>query len=121
MILALVVACVATVLVATEAWPLRETAGRPDAPTPRTVGRLRAGIALTFVAVGLAALATTSSWWPAEAADDVLVSVSTSQGSLCGRLLDSSDGTVRLDLSGRGVAVPLDQVGGIEAVSGCPG
>ena len=71
--------------------------------------------------MGLAALATTSSWWPADAADEGLVSVSTSQGSLCGQAADSSPAHVQLDLSGRSVAVPLDQVGGIEPVAGCPG
>ena len=120
-VLALVVACVATVLVAAEAWPVRETSAGVGVRTRRSFGHLRLGIALTFVAVGLTALATTSSWWPADATDEALVTVSTAQGSLCGRLLDSSDGTVRLDLSGRRVAVPLDQVTGIEPVAGCPG
>ena len=49
------------------------------------------------------------------------MTVSTAQGSPCGQLLDSSDGTVQLDLSGRVVAVPVDQVTGIESVAGCPG
>jgi hypothetical protein len=120
-VLALVVACVATVLVAGEAWPVRETDVNADPRTGQTVGRLRVGIALTFVAVGLAALATTSSWWPADAEADTLVSVSTAQGSLCGTLLESADGTVQLELSGRRVVVPLEQVAAIEPVSGCPG
>lgn len=120
-ILALVVACIATVLVAAEAWPVRETTAGTGVGTRRTIGHLRLGIALTFVAVGLTALATTSSWWPADAADGDLVTVSTAQGSLCGQLVDSSDGTVQLDLSGRVIAVPVDQVTGIESVDGCPG
>lgn len=120
-ILALVVACVATALVAAEAWPVRDSARSADGPTRHSAGHLRAGIALTFVAVGLTALATASSWWPADAADANLVTVSTAAGSLCGELLDSSDGTVRLDLSGRSVAVPVEQVSGIEPVTGCPG
>ena len=118
-IVALVVACIATVLVAAEAWPVRETSA--GARTRHSFGHLRLGIALTFVAVGLTALATTSSWWPADAADEELVTVTTTQGSVCGQLLDSSGGTVQLDLSGRSVAVPLDQVTGIEPVAGCPG
>ena len=120
-ILALVVACTATVLVAGEAWPVREASTGTGPRTRRTIGHLRLGIALTFVAVGLTTLATTSAWWPADAADADLVTVSTARGSLCGQLLDSSDGTVRLDLAGRSVAVPLDQVTGIEPVAGCPG
>ena len=119
-IVGLVVACVATVLVAAEAWPVREPTSA-GARTQRSFGHLRLGIALTFVAVGLTALATTSSWWPADSADEALVTVSTAQGSLCGQLLESSGGIVQLDLSGRTVAVPLDQVTGIEPVAGCPG
>lgn len=121
-VVALAVACVATVLVAGEAWPVRETDAGAGARTRRTVGHLRLGIALTFVAVGLAALATTSSWWPADGdGDGGLVTVSTAQGSLCGTLLDSADGTVQLDVSGRHIVVPLDQVAAVEPVSGCPG
>jgi hypothetical protein len=125
-IVALVVACVATVLVAAQAWPVRSpadspgSAGNADGRTRRSVGHLRVGIALTFVAVTLTALATASAWWPADATADGLVTVSTAAGSLCGQLLDSADGTVRLDLSGRSVAVPVDQVTGIEPVTGCP-
>jgi hypothetical protein len=116
-VLALVVACIATVLVAAEAWPVRETAPGAGPRTRRTIGNLRLGIALTFVSVGLTALATTSSWWPADDSDETLVTVSTARGSLCGQLLDSSDGTVRLGLTGRSVAVPLDQVTGVEPVT----
>jgi len=42
--------------------------------------------------VDLAAPATTSAWWPADTTGDGLVSMSTAQGSLCGRLLASADG-----------------------------
>ena len=83
-ILALVVACVATVLVAAEAWPVRARRAAPTGGPGRRVGHLRVGIALTFVAVGLTALATTSAWWPADAADDGLVSVSTRRGRCAG-------------------------------------
>jgi hypothetical protein len=100
---------------------VRVSARSAERPTRHAAGHLRVGIALTFVAVGLTALATASSWWPSDAADAGPVTVSTAAGSLCGQLLDSSDGTVRLDLSGRSVAVPLDQVTGIEPVAGCPG
>jgi hypothetical protein len=82
-----VVACVATALVAAEAWPVRVSVRSADGPTPHAAGHLRAGIALTFVAVGLTALATASSWWPADAGDAGLVTVSTAAGLLCGQLL----------------------------------
>ena len=118
-LLALVLACVATVLVASEAWPVRVGAA---AHAPRaTVGHLRLGIALTFVAVALAALATSTSWWPADPADDDLVSVSTGQGTVCGRLLDSANGTLLVEVSGQQVAVPLDQVAALAPVGSCSG
>ncbi len=120
-LMALAVACVATVLVATEAWPLRGASGTPELQARHTVGHLRLGIGLTFVAVGMAALATSSSWWPADVADSHLVTVTTSQGTLCGRLLDAQEGAVVLDVAGRRLAVPLDQVAGLGPVQRCPG
>jgi hypothetical protein len=86
-----------------------------------TVGHLRLGIGLTFVAVGMAALATSSSWWPADVDDSHLVTVTTSQGTLCGRLLDAPEGAVVLDVAGRRLAVPLDQLAGLGPVQSCPG
>ncbi len=118
-LLALAVACVATVLVATEAWPLRGSSDAPEGQARHTVGHLRLGIGLTFLAVGMAALATSSSWWPADTASDHLVTVSTAQGTLCGRLLDAPAGTVVLELAGRRVALSIDQIGAMEPVDRC--
>lgn len=115
-LVALALACVATALVAGEAWPVRSGA---DGGSRHPVGHLRLGIALTFVAVGLAALATSSSWWPAGDDDTRLVTVSTDQGTFCGRLLDSADGTVVVDVSGQRVAVPLGRVSGLAPASAC--
>lgn len=114
-LVALALACVATALVAGEAWPVRSAA---DAGPRHPVGHLRLGIALTFVAVGLAALATSSSWWPAGDATG-LVNVSTDQGTFCGQLLDSAEGAVVLDVSGQRVAVPLGRVSGLVPTSAC--
>ena len=67
---ALAIACLATVLVAGAAWPVggwRRTATADDGSgeeVQRGGRHLRTGIVLTFVAVGLVALATSSSWWP---------------------------------------------------------
>ena len=115
-LVALALACVATALVAGEAWPVRSGA---DGGSRHPVGHLRLGIALTFVAVGLAALATSSSWWPAGDDATGLVTVSTDQGTFCGRLLDSADGTVVVDVSGRRVVVPLGRLSGLAPTSAC--
>lgn len=115
-LVALALACVATALVAGEAWPVRSGA---EGGSRHQVGHLRLGIALTFVAVGLAALATSSSWWPAGDADSGLVAVSTDQGTFCGRLLDSADGAVVVDVSGQRLAVPLGRVTGLAPATTC--
>ena len=72
-LVALGIACWAVFLVGRVAWPLpgggvpaqaREEAGTELAPVSR---RLRRGQILTYVAIGTAALATTSLWWPSPA------------------------------------------------------
>jgi hypothetical protein len=115
-LVSLALACVATALAAGEAWPVRPGA---EGGSRHPVGHLRLGIALTFLAVGLAALATSSSWWPARGGDTDLVSVSTDQGTFCGRLLDSGDGTVVVDVSGQRLAVPLGRVNGLAPATAC--
>ncbi|HEU0287468.1 MAG TPA: hypothetical protein VFR22_10525, partial [Nocardioidaceae bacterium] len=91
-LVALAVACLATVLVALAAWPVYAKAPPSDddqVEVRRTVGRLRIGIALTFVAVALTALATTSQWWPTKAesgSSAALVDVTTASGEVCGEL-----------------------------------
>jgi hypothetical protein len=122
-LLALAVACLATVLVASEAWPLRP--GRTAAPARtdtdlRRGGRhLRTGIALTFLAVVLVALATSSSWWPRSDQSGDFVEVSTGQGTFCGRLDSSDGGSLALEVAGRSIAVSLDQVSGLRPVASC--
>ncbi|CUR55591.1 conserved membrane hypothetical protein [metagenome] len=60
----LILAGLSVLLVATVAWPLMAA----HATTPEVASRrLRSGIALTFVAVALTALAASSSWWPSDA------------------------------------------------------
>jgi hypothetical protein len=124
---ALAVACLATVLVASEAWPVhagrRPTPanGSADAEVRRGGRHLRTGIALTFLAVVLVALATSTSWWPKADQSSDLVEVSTSQGSFCGTLTSSDGGSLSLDVAGRSVALPLDRVAGLRPVSSCSG
>ncbi|MGD9959206.1 hypothetical protein [Nocardioides sp.] len=59
----LILAGLSVLVVASVAWPLvaRDTTG-PEAASRR----LRIGIALTFVAVAITALAASSSWWPSD-------------------------------------------------------
>ena len=127
---ALAVACLATVLVASEAWPVhtgRQAAAigratsRSDAEVRRGGRHLRTGIALTFHAVVLVALATSTSWWPKAAQGSDLVEVSTSQGAFCGTLTSSDGGSLSLDVAGRSVVLPLDRVAGLRPVASCSG
>ena len=124
-LLALALACAATVLVAGAAWPVGgwRRSSAPDATSEAEVQRggrhLRTGIVLTFVSVGLVALATSSSWWPNDAGSDGLVEVSTAQGTLCGTMLDPEDGGLALDVGGQRVVLGLDQVAGVRPVDSC--
>ncbi|MGR4881217.1 hypothetical protein ACIPUC_17680 [Streptomyces sp. LARHCF249] len=118
-LLALAVACFATWLVARVAWPLDPEGG---AGTDGGGRRLRTGIALTFVAVGLVAVATTSSWWPADrgaGGPGGLVEVSTSAGTWCGTLGSGGDGVVRLSVAGRSVDIPVSSIAALTPTSAC--
>lgn len=121
---ALAVACIATVLVAFAAWPVYARMPQADDPVEirRTVGRLRLGIGLTFVAVAMTALATISQWWPTEAeatTSSPLVSVTTADGDVCGELqqIDLSGVTVTAD--GSDVVIGFDQMVSLQAVDAC--
>src|SRR5262245_46230180 len=60
---ALVASSVSIFVVASVAWPFSSRAAGGDVPQV-AARRLRMGIALTYVAVGLMAFAASSSWWP---------------------------------------------------------
>ncbi|MET7622644.1 hypothetical protein [Streptomyces sp. NPDC005408] len=125
-LVALVVACWATYLVARTAWPLL---GRADDTDPegetevQLAGRrLRMGLVLTFLAVAMVATATTSSWWPAEAESGGsagLVRVATSEGTLCGTLASGDDGAVRLQVEGQTVDIPLGRIAALDPAAAC--
>ena len=94
-LVALVLACSATVLVASAAWPVYGGAGHatqsPAEELRHTGHRLRAGIAVTFVAVACLAVATSASWWPSGGSSSsgtgqALVEVRTGTGVACGEL-----------------------------------
>ena len=60
---ALIVSCLSIFVVASVAWPFSARVADNDG-SQGAARRLRTGIALTYVAVGLMALAASSSWWP---------------------------------------------------------
>jgi hypothetical protein len=127
-LLALALACIATALVATAAWPVHEledgvAAGlSADNLLHRTAGRLRLGIMITFLAVVVLAVGATSSWWPEDTASSggaSLVEVTTNQGAACGTLQDGDPGTVTISSGGQQVVVPAASVVRLRPVAAC--
>ena len=125
-LLALAIACAATVLVAGAAWPVggwhrgSPAAATSEVEVARGGRHLRTGIVLTFVAVGLIALATSSSWWPDDGGGSgQLVEVSTAQGTLCGTLVDSDDGSLAVEVDGQRLVLGMGQVAGVRPVASC--
>ncbi len=127
-LLALALACIATALVATAAWPVHEledgvAAGlSADNLLHRTAGRLRLGIMITFLAVVVLAVGATSSWWPEDTASSggaSLVEVTTNQGAACGTLQDGDPGTVTISSGGQRVVVPAASVVRLRPVAAC--
>jgi lysylphosphatidylglycerol synthetase-like protein (DUF2156 family) len=123
---AFAIACVATVLVALAAWPVygsRPFAVDDDAEVARTSTRLRAGITLTYVAVAVIALATSSAWWPTEASTDQAASsveVTTGAGQICGELTaPSGRGVLAISAGGRVVELALSDVVSLSPVDSC--
>jgi len=122
---ALVVACTATALVASAAWPVYGSSA-PSTVDPdeheirRTSRRLRAGIALTFVAVTALALGAASSWWPAEGRQRGAVEVTTSGGVLCGTLQGGQAGGLVVDVGGRPVLVQMADITQLRPLDNCP-
>lgn len=123
-LIALAVACVATVLVALAAWPVYAKAPQSDdqVEVRRTVGRLRIGIALTFVAVALTALATTSQWWPTKAesgSSAALVDVTTASGEVCGELQQIDTSGITLNADGQNVSFAFGEIVSLQSVTAC--
>jgi hypothetical protein len=126
-LVALVLACVATFLVGRVAWPLlggRQTTVTDVATDLEIEGqRLRRGLLLTFVALAVLALGTVSGWWPQPAAGSGggrLVAVQASSGErVCGSLGESSPGTLRVSVDGRSVGVSLSDVVAVDPVESC--
>ena len=75
---------------------------------------------MTFLAVVVLALATSSSWWPRDSAGEDLVELSTSRGAVCGTLVESEVGTVAVEASGQRVVVLLRDVVTLLPTADCP-
>ena len=126
-LVALVLACLATFLVGRVAWPLlggRQTpVADAAAELEREGRRLRRGLLMTFVAVVVLALATASGWWPqpaSESGTQNLVTVQVSSGErVCGSIGRSNPGTLRVSVSGSPVDVSLGDVAAIEPADHC--
>jgi hypothetical protein len=112
-LLALAFAAVGVLLVALVAWPL----GAPAEPTSGA-RRLRAGVLLTGVAVGLTALSASSNWWPQSSADHP-VQISTGSGTACGPVVDSTAGWIELDVRGTVVRVDLADLVSLRPTESC--
>ena len=123
-LVAFALACTATVLVALAAWPVYETdPATEDADVAGTGRRLRTGITLTFVAVAVIALATSSAWWPSETTSSQstgAVQVGTQSGQLCGGLATpSGPGVLAISAGGRVVELALSDVVSLRPVDSC--
>ena len=126
-LLAFGLACVATVLVALAAWPVavvrRSGAAGEDAELASTSRRLRTGITMTYVAVAILALATSSAWWPGGTSGgqaSSAVEVTTRSGQLCGALgTPSSPGLLAVSAGGRAVELALSSVVSVRPVDSC--
>src|SRR4051812_11885471 len=112
---ALAIALYATYLVGRAAWPLY--GGRGADPVDdatevaRTSRRLKTGLALTFAAIALLALAGTSSWWPSGGgSSSATVELRAGDASVCGTLATATrPDAVRVETDQQPVEVPLSQ------------
>ena len=117
-------ACAATVLVALSAWPIYGSGSSAEGAageTARTSTRLRTGIAMTFVAVAMLALATSSAWWPGETGSaGTAVEVTTRAGVICGDLGEpSAQGLLSVAGGGRSVEIDMSDVISVRPVDAC--
>ena len=112
-LLALAVAAMGVLLVALVAWPL----GAPADPDTGA-RRLRAGVILSCVAVGLTALSASSNWWPQTSAERP-VQVSTASGTACGHVVDSAAGWIDLDVRGTVLRIDLVDLVSLRPTDSC--
>ena len=121
---ALIASCLSIFIVASVAWPFSSRAAGGDVPQA-AAQRLRTGIALTYVAVGLMAFAASSSWWPT--ANDARIDGSgatvriTDQAgrTACGTIIDGPEATIRLATADGTIELAANGLADIVPVDGC--
>jgi hypothetical protein len=122
---ALVLACLGTYLVGRAAWPLygaRRAAPVADDPAEiaRASRQVTSGLAATFGAVALLALAGLSSWWPAQGGAASAAEVQVGGTTVCGRIVGAGPGELGLATASQGtLRIPVDTVTAIRAVGRC--
>ena len=120
---ALALACIATYQVGRAAWPLydvRRAAPPISEELLRTSRRITTGLALTFLAVALIALAGLSSWWPVDGEPDgAAVELEAAGRSVCGTLAEAQPGAVAVVADGQRVAVSIAQLTALRPADGC--
>jgi hypothetical protein len=122
---ALALACIATYQVGRAAWPFYDVRrGEPPVAEEllRTSRRITGGLALTFAAVALVALAGLSSWWPVDKGTDqaaATVQLDAGGTSICGTLVEAQSGAVAVAAGGRQVSVPIAQLTALRPADGC--
>jgi hypothetical protein len=111
---ALATSLVAIAVVGRVAWP---PARSPEQPARQ----LKTGILLTFLAVAMLALGTSSMWWPqSEEAGGEQVQVQAANGqTVCGRLTESRDGTVGVQTDAGPVVIRLADVAAVRPAEAC--
>jgi hypothetical protein len=128
-IVALVLACAATFLVARVAWPLyggREPPVTDEAAAVERDGRrIKRGLVLTFAAVAVLALGTATGWWPQEetggGGGGGLVTVELTNGQrVCGSLEQAASGNLSVSVNGNPLVVPLNNVAAVTPADSCP-
>jgi hypothetical protein len=124
-LIALGLACLATYLVGRAAWPLygpHRNEPRPDDAEEIALAsrRVRTGLALTFAAVALLALASALAWWPESKTMGAQVEVQAADGAWCGRLAGGGGATLDVVTSDQGtVRVPLESLTALRPVAAC--
>jgi hypothetical protein len=126
-IVALVLACAATFLVARVAWPLyggREPPVADEAAAIERDGRrIKRGLVLTFAAVAVLALGTATGWWPQDEAGGGgggLVTVELTNGQrACGSLEKAESGNLGVSVNGNPLVLPLANVASVTPADSC--
>jgi hypothetical protein len=118
-VVGLALALLALTTVATVAFPIT----RRPITTATSAKRLKAGIAITYIAAALTAVSGLSLWWPsgrdaAETAHEP-VSITTLSGSACGTVEESDEGSLELETHGKRVKIPLSRLLSMKPVDDC--